>query len=392
MIKQITVFLLLALIITVIALVLMREPGYAVFSYADTSIKINLVKLYFVSVVFFIVLYFTLRLFAKLLHLPAQIRTQRRKKTCLEIMQAMESSITNVCLHDWEMAIKTSTRHIQESPIKRGQHILTAYCAHQAGHHGMRNTHLHNLRMLDESDHTVCSLDAEYMLADGKPEKAIMLLKDSSLDNVNDLTTLTRAYLTVTDTNELEQVLPKLYLETKNSKQVSSTIIDGLFYLIEFYQRNKLADSLADLWKTYSAPMLANSALLDRYITALYQCHQDILAEQIIVSVLEDDWSEELIQKFSQLNIDNIEQRIQQAKQWLNEHKNSAGLLLTLGRLHKQQKLWGPAKSYLEASLSRQPLVATYAELAEIHEQLNELGDARRCSKKALHLATEQRF
>ena len=89
---------------------------------------------------------------------------------------------------------------------------------------------------------------------------------------------------------------------------------------------------------------------------------------------------------------DNVEQRIKQAQQWLAEHKNSAGLLLTLGRLHKQQKLWGQAKSYLEASLSRRPLVATYAELSEIHEQLNEIADARRCAKKALHLASENRL
>ena len=75
-------------------------------------------------------------------------------------------------------------------------------------------------------------------------------------------------------------------------------------------------------------------------------------------------------------------------KNGLKDHKESAGLLLTLGRLYKEQKLWGKAKSLLESSLSRRPLVATYAELAEMHEQLNETVDAQRCAKKGLHIAT----
>ncbi len=392
MIKQITVFLLIGLIIAVLAMFVMKEPGFAVFSYADTTIEIELINLYFGAVMSFILLYFIFRLIGKLVRLPAQLRAQRDQKTRQEIMQALEATIINVCLHDWDNAVKTSTRHIKDSPIKRGQHILTAYCAHQAGHHGMRNTHLHNLRLLDESDKVAHSLDAEYMLADGKPEKAIALLKNDPPDNLNDLNTLTRAYLASADTSELEQLLPKLYLSNKNSKQADSTINECLFYLINLYQHNNLQAPLTDLWKTYSTPILADNALLEKYISALYQLRQDILAEQIIVNVLKQDWNEALVQSFGQLNIDNVEQRIKQAQQWLAEHKNSAGLLLTLGRLHKQQKLWGQAKSYLEASLSRRPLIATYAELSEIHEQLNEIADARRCAKKALHLATEHRF
>ena len=392
MIKQITVFLLIGLIIAVLAMFVMKEPGFAVFSYADTTIEIELINLYFGAVMSFILLYFIFRLIGKLVRLPAQLRAQRDQKTRQEIMQALEATIINVCLHDWDNAVKTSTRHIKDSPIKRGQHILTAYCAHQAGHHGMRNTHLHNLRLLDESDKVAHSLDAEYMLADGKPEKAIALLKNDPPDNLNDLNTLTRAYLASADTSELEQLLPKLNLSNKNSKQADSTINECLFYLINLYQHNNLQAPLTDLWKTYSTPILADNALLEKYISALYQLRQDILAEQIIVNVLKQDWNEALVQSFGQLNIDNVEQRIKQAQQWLAEHKNSAGLLLTLGRLHKQQKLWGQAKSYLEASLSRRPLIATYAELSEIHEQLNEIADARRCAKKALHLATEHRF
>ena len=112
------------------------------------------------------------------------------------------------------------------------------------------------------------------------------------------------------------------------------------------------------------------------------------LAEQIIKTRLDSAWNETLIQEYSRLKIANTEQRIKQAESWLAQHKESAGLLLTLGRLYKKQKLWGKAKNYLESSLSRKPLAATYAELAEIHEFLDENADAQRCVKKGLHIAT----
>ena len=47
MIKQISGILLIGLIIAVCAMVVMREPGFAVFSYADTTLEIALINLYF---------------------------------------------------------------------------------------------------------------------------------------------------------------------------------------------------------------------------------------------------------------------------------------------------------------------------------------------------------
>ena len=73
MIKQITVFLLIGLIIAVLAMFVMKEPGFAVFSYADTTIEIELINLYFGAVMSFILLYFIFRLIGKLVRLPAQL-------------------------------------------------------------------------------------------------------------------------------------------------------------------------------------------------------------------------------------------------------------------------------------------------------------------------------
>jgi HemY protein len=48
-------------------------------------------------------------------------------------------------------------------------------------------------------------------------------------------------------------------------------------------------------------------------------------------------------------------------------------LLLSLGRLCRAQKLWGKARSFLEASLATLPTHAGHLELACLLEELDEL-------------------
>ena len=167
-----------------------------------------------------------------------------------------------------------------------------------------------------------------------------------------------------------------------------NTVLTSLEWLINYHDENAHADHLASLWKSYAKHIQSNVSLLRQYVHALCKNREDSLAEQIITSYLKQHWDEQLIQEYGVLTLDNTGQRIKQAEAWLQKHKESAGLLLTLGRLHKAEKLWGKAKSYLESSLSRKPLAATYAELADLHEFLNETADAQRCAKKGLHIAT----
>jgi HemY protein len=58
-------------------------------------------------------------------------------------------------------------------------------------------------------------------------------------------------------------------------------------------------------------------------------------------------------------------------------------LLLTLGRLCRQQQLWGKARSYLEAALAIAPSRAAHVELAQLLEQLGRVGAGGTCTTAA---------
>jgi HemY protein len=388
MIKLLSLILIAGLLIAGFGAIVMHEPGFAVFSYGDTTVEITLVKFYFAAVALFILLYLILRILGGIFRWPERRRARRKQRRNLEIMQGLESSILNYSQYKWEDAIKSVTSHIKQSPIKRGQHLFTALCAHNGGQKDMRDAHISSLRNLDESQELANTLEAGFSLEDGKPAQAISILRNESTDNICNLDTLARAYADTSNSSELNRVLPKLLSHSGKSKRIKASVNYCLEWLVRHFDTVADEKALADLWKVYFAPLQDNPELMLTYVHALIKHQQDTLAEQIITMQLDKHWDDNLVVEYGILNIDNVEQRIKLAESWLDKHKYSAGLLLTLGRLSKKQKLWGKAKKYLESSLSRRPLAVTYAELADLHEQLNETADAQRCAKKGLHIAT----
>jgi HemY protein len=65
-------------------------------------------------------------------------------------------------------------------------------------------------------------------------------------------------------------------------------------------------------------------------------------------------------------------------------------LLLVLGRLCAHQQLWGKAQSYFEASLSVEPSYSAHLELAQLHDRLERVDEARGHYRESLAIAVEQ--
>jgi len=89
----------------------------------------------------------------------------------------------------------------------------------------------------------------------------------------------------------------------------------------------------------------------------------------------DEEWNSELVEIYGQVALADgeageVTSRIAKAEGWLRERPRDAGLLLALGRLCLQQRLWGKAQNYLEASLSVEPSRDAHLELARLLDQL----------------------
>ena len=81
---------------------------------------------------------------------------------------------------------------------------------------------------------------------------------------------------------------------------------------------------------------------------------------------------------------------MQTAEGWLKTHPEDPSLLLTLGRLSLQNRLWGKARDYLEASLRLQRNPEACAELARLLAGLGENERSNALFQEGLGLLDER--
>lgn len=126
-----------------------------------------------------------------------------------------------------------------------------------------------------------------------------------------------------------------------------------------------------------------------RALKAAGDCRE---AQRVIEDSLEENWDAALVIAYGHCgapgeDAGDVLGRIARAEKWLQRLPNDGDLLLTLGRLCRQQQLWGKARSYLEAALAVGPTRAAHVELAQLLEQLEESALAARHFRDAALLS-----
>ncbi|MDR0529213.1 MAG: hypothetical protein LBG69_06365 [Zoogloeaceae bacterium] len=123
---------------------------------------------------------------------------------------------------------------------------------------------------------------------------------------------------------------------------------------------------------------------------ALARAEEITEAANLLEEMIENspEWWPELITLYGQLAAREATPvaRIARAESWLRAHPQDSALLLALGKMCERQKLWGKARSYLDASLSIAPCRAAYLALARLSDSLND----KEAANRAYRLAAEQ--
>ena len=134
-------------------------------------------------------------------------------------------------------------------------------------------------------------------------------------------------------------------------------------------------------------PRERTSRMARAYAEALIELGAFDEARDFIEEALGEEWDARLVGLYGQGRGGALLPRIARAESWLQEHREDAPLLLTLGRLCLEQRLWGKAQSYLEASLSLADGRPVRLELARLFEQTERAAEAMPHYRAAAELA-----
>jgi uncharacterized protein HemY len=181
------------------------------------------------------------------------------------------------------------------------------------------------------------------------------------------------------------EVLPQLENKTWISKnqiqQIQQESYEGLLseekYIVDL-------STLESIWNNLPSKLKKDLLLLNLYIQGLIRHHEDAKAELLIIKQLKRQWFGPLVSTYSLIKSTNPARQLAIAEKWLKKHPDDPYLLLSLGRLCRQRKLWGKARDYLEKSLVYDSSNSeTYLELGELLIALGEPTQGLQCFKNA---------
>ncbi len=393
------VFLIFVIFLTIFAGVifyLLQEPGFVNFSYGSSSTEIKLVD--FVAALFLLVplLYMLIRFVSFIFSAPKRIQAASTKRKLNKQLSDTKNGMTKFMLGDWSTAEKLLLR-AAESPIKNNNtacmnYIWAARAAHKSHDYSSRDQYLDKAKNCGIEEQSAFNvLQAELLLDQGLAEQALATLNQEPhqlRDNSKIASLYAESYMKLQDWDKLAEILPELYKNKKFPAKDLEKIQNQVAYGLIKQNENDI-QAIEQVGTTFNKVITADLTLTNAYINVLRKHGNFNTAEAFTANALNTNWDSGLVRLYGLLAPDDAGKILTKAEIWLTQHENDANLHLSLGRLCKQAQLWGKAKTYLETSVSLKPQSETYAELASLHEQLDEMDAAKECAKKCLALVVE---
>ncbi|WP_313646585.1 heme biosynthesis protein HemY [Pseudomonas sp.] len=143
-------------------------------------------------------------------------------------------------------------------------------------------------------------------------------------------------------------------------------------------------------WQQLTSAQRQEPQLVLAYAEQLRQVGAQGEAEQVLRTALKRQYESHLARLYGLVRGDDPARQLQTAEGWLKEHPQDPSLLLTLGRLSQQNRLWGKARDYLEGSLRLERNPETCAELARLLASLGETERSNQLFQEGLGLLDER--
>lgn len=152
-------------------------------------------------------------------------------------------------------------------------------------------------------------------------------------------------------------------------------------------------EQLKALWAEVAADARQWPSVRLQYARGLARLNALAEAMALAVDALGREWDAGLAELYGELEPADTDTVAQLAtiEQWLTRYGERPELLIAAGRACRRNRLWGKARSYLDAVIKLSPSPAAYLELARLCEQTQNAQEAEVFYRTGLEQATQQR-
>lgn len=393
--KRLIVAIILAVILaSSIAFITYRfGSGYVVLSFADTSIETSFIfALGFLTVAFF-VFYYLIRAMAFIVRIPLYLRFRKKQRRAEQARQSLTKGMLALSEGRFADAEKILIKQAPRSDTTVLNYLMAARAAQQQNAFDRRNDYLKRAKETSPKTEIAVAINqAELEIAHKEYDQALATLDHvDKLSPKNDyvkllLATTYRQFANWTRLSNLLEALSKNKLLSPAA--YNDLEADTYLGLLRQLSNQQNAQEVLAIWQRLPKHLKENGNILQIHAEQLIALKKDSEAEQLVRNFLNKFWHEPLLLTYAQISSDKPQQQLETVESWLSSHRSSAVLLLVAGKLCLKNKLWGKARTYLEASLSIKPMAETYLNLAMLLEdKMQEPIKAQQHYQRGLKLA-----
>jgi HemY protein len=145
--------------------------------------------------------------------------------------------------------------------------------------------------------------------------------------------------------------------------------------------------ALEDRWDRLLAPLRSQADVIVAYADRASAFQLEDAAASAIENGLKSQWSEALALQYGRIPSGRLTAagaRLAVAEGWFRAHSDSPALGITLGRLSREQNLWGKAEGYLHRAIAQGGGSEAWEELGNVYVAQGDDTHARQCYANAL--------
>jgi HemY protein len=392
--KNLILGLLVLAVSVFVTLAVLEDNGYILIGYGQWTVEGSLAFFLLMNLALFGLLYFSLRTLIRVWSTPQQLREWRVRRGAKRARKYLTQGLIELSEGNWKRAEKDLIRLAGKSETPMLNYLAAARSAQQQGAHERRDYYLQLAHeSMPSADVAVALTQAELQLDHEQLEQALATLRhlrQIAPRHTHVLKLLKELYERLGDWQELNLLLPEL----KKRKVVTGDELGTLEYRVNHCRLSQAAQSddpkkLGSVWKSIPWAVRNTEELVMTYVNHLMNRGENDQVEALLREAIERQWSDDLVELYGRVESSSSAKQLTSAESWLKKHSTNPVLLFTLGRLCLRNKLWGKARSYLEASISIDPSAYAYRELGALLETMGEPDKALTCFKAGLELTSE---
>jgi len=385
-------FLLLAVAAVVVALAIKLNAGYVLLVASPYRIELSLNLLLILLVGGFFGLYFVIRVIARTIQVPRNVRIWRRQQK-LDRARAKQDGAVVALL---EGRYGKARQQAQEALAIPGSSGLNTIVAARAALDVRDFEDVEAL--LNRPDAQASSLavprlmlSAESALEQGDAQESLRVLNKLRRE-AGMHTAALRLELRALQAARRWTDIPPLLDQLVKRKVFDAAQAEHVRVSAQSEQLKLLAhdaSGLRDYWGRLGDNVRVHPKIARAAARSFMQLGGEREAADILAQSLEREWDSDLVELYGECQFGDATRQLEQAERWLVSHNQDAVLLRVLGTLCQRQQLWGKAQTYLEASLGVDDTWRAHLALGEMLGRLGRDAEANAHFVAALKLATD---